>query len=47
MGQVQPGVPVWQLGKETKYPGIPYIIYPGNVGTESSLTDIKRLLAKG
>ena len=46
LGQVQPGVPVWQLGDETKYPGMAYIIYPGNVGAESALTDIKQLLAR-
>jgi uncharacterized protein YgbK (DUF1537 family) len=32
LGQVLPGVPVWQLGPETRYPGLSYIVFPGNVG---------------
>ncbi len=31
-GQLLPGVPVWELGDETKFPGLPYIVFPGNVG---------------
>ena len=38
-GQLLPGVPVWELGEETKFPGMPYIIFPGNVGGPSALTD--------
>lgn len=38
-GQVLPGVPVWQLGIETKFPSVPYIIFPGNVGDENALTN--------
>lgn len=44
LGQIQPGVPVWKLGAETQYPGMSYVIYPGNVGDMSGLSDIKRLL---
>lgn len=40
LGQVIPGVPVWQLGDETKFPGIPYVVYPGNVGDEESLARV-------
>jgi len=32
LGQILPGVPVWQLGAETRYPGLGYIVFPGNVG---------------
>ena len=32
LGQIAPGVPVWKLGEGSKYPGMPYIIFPGNVG---------------
>ena len=42
-GQVEPGVPVWVTGPESKFPGMPYIIFPGNVGKEDSLY---RILAK-
>ena len=44
LGQVLPGVPVWQLGEETKYPGKAYIIFPGNVGEDSALKTIKKKL---
>lgn len=40
LGQVQPGVPTWELGPESKFPGMPFIIFPGNVGGEDSLTSI-------
>lgn len=32
LGQVRPGIPVWKTGPESKFPNIPYIIFPGNVG---------------
>lgn len=38
-GQLLPGVPVWQLGAEAKFPGLGYVIFPGNVGGPSALTD--------
>jgi uncharacterized protein YgbK (DUF1537 family) len=37
LGQVLPGVPVWELGPETKFPGLPYIVFPGNVGGPEAL----------
>jgi uncharacterized protein YgbK (DUF1537 family) len=46
MGQIAPGIPVWQTGQESKFPGIPYIIFPGNVGQETTLRDIAAQLAK-
>ncbi len=36
-GQVLPGVPVWELGDETRFPGMPYIVFPGNVGDAEAL----------
>ena len=39
-GQVLPGVPVWKLGDETSFPGLPYIIFPGNVGGPDAITKI-------
>lgn len=45
MGQIIKGVPVWELGKETKFPGCPQIIFPGNVGQVSSLTEILHKLS--
>jgi uncharacterized protein YgbK (DUF1537 family) len=40
LGQILPGVPVWELGAETKFPGAPYIVFPGNVGQPSALTQV-------
>jgi uncharacterized protein YgbK (DUF1537 family) len=40
LGQVLPGVPVWRLGPESRFPGIPYIIFPGNVGGPNALADL-------
>ncbi len=37
LGQIQPGVPVWETDAESKFPNIPYIIFPGNVGDRNSL----------
>ena len=45
MGQVIPGVPVWQVGAETRWPGMAYIIFPGNVGSDEALADIRQRLA--
>ncbi len=40
LGQVAPGIPVWKIGAESKFPGMSYIIFPGNVGTVTTLRDI-------
>ncbi|PIC64942.1 hydroxyacid dehydrogenase [Sporosarcina sp. P13] len=39
-GQIAPGIPVWQTGEESRFPGIPYIIFPGNVGEVDTLRDV-------
>ena len=45
-GQILPGVPVWQTGPESRYPGLPYIVFPGNVGDINALvTLVERLSA--
>ena len=43
-GQIRPGIPVWQTGEESKFPGLPYVIFPGNVGAEDDLLRIARTL---
>lgn len=43
-GQILPGVPVWQLGPESRYPGMSYIVFPGNVGGPEALVDAVRIL---
>ena len=39
MGQIKPGIPVWMTGEESKFPGLPYVIFPGNVGTNTTLRE--------
>jgi uncharacterized protein YgbK (DUF1537 family) len=46
-GQVLPGVPVWRLGTGCRMPGLPYVVFPGNVGDEGSLREVLRRLAPG
>jgi hypothetical protein len=33
-------VPVWQLGVEARFPGLGYVVFPGNVGTDTALADL-------
>lgn len=40
LGQVRPGVPVWRLGPESRFPGMPYVVFPGNVGGRETLAGI-------
>jgi uncharacterized protein YgbK (DUF1537 family) len=40
LGQILPGVPVWQLGPETRHPGLGYVVFPGNVGGPEALGDV-------
>ncbi len=40
VGQALPGVPVWQLGPEAKFPGLGYVVFPGNVGSDTALADL-------
>ncbi|UXX79080.1 hypothetical protein N7E81_17130 [Reichenbachiella carrageenanivorans] len=44
LGQILPGIPVWELGSETKFPQIPFIVFPGNVGEEESLGEAYKKL---
>ncbi len=45
-GQIQPGVPVWKTGDESRFPGIPYVIFPGNVGDDETLLRAVEALRK-
>lgn len=40
IGQALPGVPAWRCGEETRYPGMTYIVFPGNVGEDDALAQI-------
>ncbi len=46
LGQVLPGVPVWRLGEESRYPGMPYVVFPGNVGEADALVRIQNRLSR-
>ena len=37
LGQILPGVPVWRLGEESRWPGLAYVVFPGNVGDDTAL----------
>ena len=47
LGQVAPGIPVWRTGQESKFPGMAYIIFPGNVGGVTTLREIVDMLSEG
>jgi uncharacterized protein YgbK (DUF1537 family) len=44
LGQVSPGIPVWKTNRESTFPHIPYVIFPGNVGAISTLKEVVELL---
>ena len=47
LGQIMPGIPVWKTGEESRFPEIPYVIFPGNVGDDQTLAlAVKKLLKK-
>ncbi|MCI8416149.1 MAG: hydroxyacid dehydrogenase [Lachnospiraceae bacterium] len=46
MGQIRPGIPVWQTGEESKFPSTPYVIFPGNVGEATTLREAVEILMK-
>lgn len=45
-GQIAPGIPVWETGAESTFPFIPYVIFPGNVGTSDTLKEVVQQLEK-
>ena len=44
MGQIKPGIPVWRTGAESRFPGTPYVIFPGNVGEVQTLREAVEVL---
>ena len=44
LGQILPGVPVWELGEECKFGRLIYIVFPGNVGQPEAMTRVVKLL---
>lgn len=43
-GQILPGIPVWMPGSESRFPGIPYVVFPGNVGADTDLLRVVSIL---
>ncbi|WP_233215343.1 four-carbon acid sugar kinase family protein [Rhodopirellula bahusiensis] len=37
LGQILPGVPVWKMPSDSHFPGIAYVVFPGNVGGSDAL----------
>ena len=44
LGQIRSGVPVWRTGAESRFPKIPYVIFPGNVGVDQTLREVVAVL---
>lgn len=41
VGQAAPGVPLWKCDEETsRHRGVPYVVFPGNVGSDETLANI-------
>jgi uncharacterized protein YgbK (DUF1537 family) len=41
VGQAAPGVPLWRCDELTsRHAGVPYVVFPGNVGGEEALADL-------
>lgn len=40
LGQIAPAVPVWQPAPGSRFPGVPYIVFPGNVGDPGTLARV-------
>ncbi len=44
LGQAIPGVPVWQSGPESRWPGLVYVVFPGNVGSPNAIAEMVEIL---
>jgi len=44
LGQILEGIPVWLTGVESKFPNMPFVIFPGNVGSETALLDAVKIM---
>lgn len=47
LGQLLPGVSVWRTGEESRFPGLPYVIFPGYAGEADSLRQAAEILEAG
>lgn len=44
LGQIINGVPVWSTDENSKFPDLPYIVFPGNVGSDADLYNVLKKL---
>ena len=47
IGQAFPGVPIWLTGDNSRWPGLLYAVFPGNVGDTCTLADMIETLRNG
>ncbi|HMS71376.1 MAG TPA: four-carbon acid sugar kinase family protein, partial [Saprospiraceae bacterium] len=40
LGQVEKGISVWQTDESSKFPLMPFIVFPGNVGSKDTLKNV-------
>ena len=40
LGQILPGIPLWRMGAEGRWPGLIYVSFPGNLGGPTALRDV-------
>ncbi len=45
LGQILPGIPLWRLGDESRWPGMIYVSFPGNLGGPGALRELVDTLA--
>ena len=45
LGQILPGIPVWQPDSSSDYAGGAYVVFPGNVGDDAALLRALQILA--
>jgi uncharacterized protein YgbK (DUF1537 family) len=45
LGQILDGVPLWRLGDESRWPGLIYVSFPGNLGGPEALRDVVEKLS--
>ncbi len=47
IGQTLPGVPVWELGDSSRFPGLKFVAFPGNIGDPDWLSLVVAKLRGG
>jgi uncharacterized protein YgbK (DUF1537 family) len=40
LGQIAPGVSAWRAGNDSRFPGLFYVVFPGNVGDPDALRSV-------